>query len=647
MKFKIALTNSIWTPDYKNVRRFNSRADQEAYFDVENLFTESVPTRNVNFGSLLRVSVFVNVGEAGVENYMTNNYAIIKELATGKFYYYFILNSTFDAVTQVRLDLQLDVMQTYYLDMTFAESMIERAHLDRWSKALIGHTIFERGASDKFLVRDEIQGLPKRVKTVKESTTTPFVVSSPYSQFLKNNVYGWAYAFLDADTYTFDGETFNTQLWYEVKSVSANPPQYCSPFVVVCCPIMSNTTSHIQLAGVNLNYQDFFEFVNANKAHVYAMKFSQFSPFCRGSNAPSAIMPDDNTLNIQTQYNLLKKGTTKAIAVVQVQYLETQYLTEEFDLPQWNITKEGISTFEDDMNANPKSFNTDYRELKVVYAGGEYSFDIQKLYDSETLSASSVAFEGFEIITPEISPTFISVIPTNILEPVYNQPRKNRIGYVQENDLTMPFSKNQLEVFLANNKNFFAQKQLTYNTQRSQRAVSGFVNALSGLAGAAVSGVSGNVGGAVSGAMNAFAGIGTNILQSEISISYDEQNAKLTLDNMASGVDALANSNSNVFFTAALNDCKIMLVELEALPIDLGRALEDMHENGYMYNRMGNIKDFDNIRSKWNYVRAQLEIIKTPVKIPNEVREIVKRVFANGVRFWNTDDVRFNQTNLE
>ena len=638
MKYKICLTSVIWSPDYQNVRRFVSRAAQEEYFGVANLFTSDVPERNLNAGTLVNLSIFVKNGEAGIGSIMENNYAIIKELDTGKFYYYFITNATFDSVNQTRLDLQLDVFQTYYLDMTFGDAMIERAHLNRWNEAIIGHTIFDRTADDKFLVRDEIQGLPKRVKSTTECTTSPFIPNSDEAQFFENNVYGWLYAFLDAGEYEYDGVQFSTQMQYEKHEADGTrPPRFTTPYVVVCCPIMSNSQASIQLGGSALNYDKFFEFVKSNVGHIYNLKFTQFSPFNRVSRPTVTIT--GNTMNITACDEFLKIGTTKHIAVVQLQRLHTQFLTKEFALPQWNITKQSIVEYDDDLKANPKSFNLDYRELKIVYGGGEYSFDIQKLYDSGAKTEDRVAFQAFEIITPEIAPTFITCIPTNLYAPVYNNPRANRIGYMQENDLSIPYNKNQLDVFLANNKNFFKQKQLAYSQQRTNA----LINTISSIGNSIQQfGTKDFIGGAKS-----LGAAATAVGQTEVNIMYDQAATKLTLDNMQAGVDALFNSNSNPFFTWALNNCKILLVELEALPIDMGRALEDMHENGYTYNRMGNIKDFDSIRKKWNFVKARVEIIKTPVRLPNTVREIVKAAFERGIRFWETDDVRFNQTNLE
>lgn len=637
MKYKIALTSVIWTNDYQNARHFDSRASQEAYFDLPALM-ENLPTRNLNGGNFTRLSLIVKTAEAGIGDIMSSNYAIILDVDKGKYWYYFIVNATFDSVDQMRIELEMDVIQSYYLDMTFGESMIERAHLNRWSEELVDRFMLRKGIDSAFYTRDEIVNLPKRIKRISSCTTSPYQAGTAVSEWLQNNIYAWLYAYLDIGEYTFDGETINVPLWYSRNlATGVRPPDISSPYIVICCPVMNNNNAHFYIGEKELTVDAFFDFVNANKGNLYGLKLTQFSPFTRGTRAPE-ITVDGNNLTITSNTNLVTKGTTKFIANVQRQYLGTQYLTRDYQLPQYDIVEQNITEYGEDLQANPKIFNSDYRELKIVYAGGEYGFDIQKLYGSTIMSADAVSFEGFEIITPEIAPTFISVIPVGVL-PIYNGTKLGKIGYMQENDVSIPYNKNQLDVFLANNKNFFKQKQLAYSQQRT--------NAIMATLGALANSFKQFGTQDIAGGMQSLGTVLTTGAQAEINIEYDKANTKLTLDNMASGVDALANSNSNAFFNLAMNDCKILFEELEGLPNDINRALEDMHENGYVYNRMGNIKDFDTIRVKWNYVKARVEIIKTPVKIPNEVRNTIKAIFAHGIRFWRVDDWSFNQTNLE
>lgn len=643
MKYKICLTSVIWSPDYQNVRRFVSRAAQEEYFGVANLFTSDVPERNLNAGTLVNLSIFVKNGEAGIGSIMENNYAIIKELDTGKFYYYFITNATFDSVNQTRLDLQLDVFQTYYLDMTFGDSMIERAHLNRWDNS----GAFSKEINTPLFLRDEIKNVPKRIKSQIESVVSPFTPTNAASEWIDSNVYAWIYAFLDAGTYTWRLQSYSHQMTYRSPRLSQAPRDIVSPYVVICCPILNDSTKSITISGKAFNMDDFFDFVNSNIGHVYTMKVSQITPFSSTNTAVSSV--DANTLALtSTGIDVVSTNVGEHIIMfVNNQELRMQYLTKSYTLPQQNITKASIDTYAKDLVANPKAYNNDFRALKIQYGGNAYEFDLQKLYASVS-SSGVMNFAYFEVITAEIVPTMIApIVRSANTNPLYNYAIRDIIGYCSANDFTLPFSKDQLSVFLANNKNFFNQKEQQYILQKSQRAVSGISNLLSSGAGIAGSAVVGDIGGAVKQGFGAVLGLGANIMSSEMQIYYDKQNTQMTLDNMESGVDALAAANSNVFFNLTINDLKILLIESEALPHDLAVAEEDMHENGYVYNRMGNIKDFDSIRKKWNFVKARVEIIKTPVRLPNSVREIVKAAFERGIRFWETDDVRFNQTNLE
>lgn len=657
MKYQIVLTNVVWGNDYKNVRFFANKTEQETWFNVANKFTSAVPVRNLNAGNFTKLSVFVKTGDAGVGNIMTNNYAIIYDTVAKKYWYFFIVNSTFDSADQVRLDLEIDVIQSYYLDMTFGDAMIERAHLPRFNTTT---GKFNKGVDTPFLTRDEIRDLPKRIKSISKASVSPIAPSNDATNFnswLDNHVKCWIYAYLDAGTYQFGGENFSNQLTYYSGSLTGSlgnitSATFTSPYVVVCYPLINEFGYDIRMGADanNLTFVDgtaFFNFIRNNIANVYALKCSPICPFddqVTITYTDEVVTPDFtvhhcNIIGTPSHMpRIIPSSLLGGLAVLYYQKLAPQYLTKTYTLPQASITKTAINTYALDRAANPKIFNSDYTELKLSYGGSEYSFDLQKLY---TGADNTISFKFFELLTPEIAPTIITISENDT---IYKNPFEARIGYVGQNDFTLPYSKNQLDVFLANNKNFFAQKQMQYK-QQTQQTVLNIANTLSrGL----MSGASaGSVEGVAAAGIGTMLGAASTALSNEMSIYYDKQNTKLTLDNMQAGVDALANSNSNVFFNIATSDIKILIEELEAIPNDLERAKEDMAENGFTYYRMGNIKNFDHIRAKWNYIKATVEVIKTPVQIPNAVRQTVRQIFANGVRFWATDTWDFEQTNLE
>jgi len=631
MKFKICLTNSIFAPDYSNARHFDSRSEQESYFRVNELFTSAVPERNVNFGTLVNLQVYVKTGESGIGDIMSSNYAIIKELATGKFYYYFITNTSFDSANQVRLDLQIDVIQTYYLDMTFNECFIERASINRWT----GDNLVAN-KDNYFLERDTNVPLPKYIKNTHSCRVSPFSYDdAPDLAFwLNSKLIGWIYAFLDEGSYSYDSVNFDDKLFYQFlnlgSSIGGNVSE--TPYIVAFAPIFNDANNtRITINGKEINIANFNEFIKANEGHVYNLKFSALSPF--NSQCSYSITVDNTTLNITASATDIRVvGTNKNIGVLKRQILEPHYLTYTHVLPQSAIKKSTILAYDDDLNANPKIFNEDYQDLKIIYGASEYNYSLQKLYST----GDRIQFSYFEILTGEIAPTIITARTSGGL---YRDAFYNRLGYLGENDFAIPFSKNQLSVFLANNKNFFKQKELQYSQMRTNYAI----NSLSTASNIITQAGTGNYLGAVSGAV----GIAQGGMNLYASVQYDRANTTLTVDNMRAGIDQLVASNSNVYFNIAVNTCAIVLQEMDAVKIEKDRALHQMHHDGYVINIDGNPKDYDNIRTNWNYVKAQIDIIKTPVKIPNEVRDIIKAIFARGIRFWNTDNITYHQTNLE
>ena len=652
MKYKIVLTNVVWGNDYKNVRYFANKTAQETWFAVATKFTDAVPVRNLNAGNFTKMSVYVKTGDAGIGDIMSSNYAIIYDTVAKKYWYYFIVNSSFDSADQVRLDLEIDVIQSYYIDMTFGDAMIERAHLPRFNTST---NLFEKGVDTPLLTRDEIADLPKRIKTINRASVSPIKPANDTANlksFLDNHVKCWIYAYLDAGSYTFNNVTFDDQLTYYTNSQTGGT--YKSPYVVVCFP-MTDEANYMFKFGADadhLTWVDgtaFFKFINDNIAHIYALKCSPVCPFDENVtiNFTDVVVSQDLTIHYcnvmgTTSHipTIIDGGVFGGLAVVHWQKLAPQYLTYRYTLPQATIIKTGINTYAKDREANPKLFNTDYRELKLTFGGNEYSFDIQKLW---TGTKTAIGFRFFEVLTPEIAPTVITIDEDDT---IYKNPFENRIGYVTSNDFTLPYSKDQLTVFLANNKNFFAQKYNDYAYQRANAAVNGISSLGKGLMGIVEGSLTGNPASMTSiGAL--FLDPVVSAAKSEMSIQYDKITTQYTLDNMRAGVDALANSNANVMLNIAVSNLKVLVEELEAIPNDLARAAEDMAENGFTYMRMGNIKNFDHIRSKWNYIKAYVEVIKTPSKIPNEVRAIIRSIFAAGVRFWNTDTWDFEQINLE
>ena len=85
--------------------------------------------------------------------------------------------------------------------------------------------------------------------------------------------------------------------------------------------------------------------------------------------------------------------------------------------------------------------------------------------------------------------------------------------------------------------------------------------------------------------------------------------------------------------------------EHEALENEIKDSDDDMYMNGYTFGRVDNIKNIDNIRHYFNFIQATIEDIKGNMSTP--IREDIRQRFANGVRFWNDDEIQYEKENYE
>lgn len=194
----------------------------------------------------------------------------------------------------------------------------------------------------------------------------------------------------------------------------------------------------------------------------------------------------------------------------------------------------------------------------------------------------------------------------------------------------MPYSKNNLDIYLASNKNFYLQRDISLGQKAGHAAINrgaGFFGSLFG----------GDIGGAFK---NLF-GAATDAAD----MAIERAQSDLTLDNMRNSPEVVQNANGSIALMTAVTNCQIYLEEYAALPAEYAIAQDYMQKNGFKYGRNGKVRDFQNIRKKYNYVQAIINYLEGDV--PERVHDKIKEVYARGVRFWNTDDVNFDANNYE
>ena len=272
--------------------------------------------------------------------------------------------------------------------------------------------------------------------------------------------------------------------------------------------------------------------------------------------------------------------------------------------------------------------------LRICAEGNYFDYDYQKLR-----SVTDIYFLYSEVFTPDITRGYLRLATSHWNDSVYGpETEYNYMGLVFSQDYSLPYSRNQLDVFLANNKNFYQQR----NVQLKQQIVDTAAGMISGAGKATATAF-----------MNPAAAVGQGVettastVASVSRIITDRIQSNLTLDNMRAAPEQLANSNGNALLNMIVTEIGIYFEIHKGLDSELKIVNDFMYRNGYTYNQVDNIKNVDNIRQYFNYVQAHINNINTPLS--NEIKAKIRSIFSNGIRFWNVTEemYKFEKENFE
>lgn len=295
-------------------------------------------------------------------------------------------------------------------------------------------------------------------------------------------------------------------------------------------------------------------------------------------------------------------------------------------LPKLKFTKQELNTnnLQKNKKYNPKINNVDYKEFIVNISGTQQIFDYQKLNNE------NVKFSYFEALTCDTTKAIIRYISSSD-DDIFTMYYSNSLnGLIYSNDLSLPIANDQLSNYLANNKNAY----LSFQNQQQYSTNMFLLNSLSNIP----NGVKNP---------NEFAlNTLTSAIKQGMQLAYNKTQFDLSIDNMKNAPNSLINANGSVIFSNTVNDYGVYLELYEGLNTELETANDIIHQNGFTYNKVGNVKDFDNIRKYFNYVQAVIGNIGG-IAMSNVARNDLRQRFMNGVRFWNTDEVNYNVENIE
>lgn len=113
-----------WQSDYKHVRYFSSKAEQDSYFNSRTIiksFNNAKVVRTANQFSMLLTLTPAQANKVSYLRFTNGN-------LDGKTYYCFVKGIAYEGDNRCRLFIEVDFYQTFRFDVSFANSYIERQH---------------------------------------------------------------------------------------------------------------------------------------------------------------------------------------------------------------------------------------------------------------------------------------------------------------------------------------------------------------------------------------------------------------------------------------------------------------------------------------------------------------------------------------
>lgn len=619
MDFYAVTTSVKFNNSYEDMPLFNNDIDKKEYFDLDNLFNNSIKI-NFNFGNFLTTTLTYRPIPILYSKILSDNYCIVKQVDGNNinYYYYFINRKTYDSNNQWILDIELDVITNFYDKIEFNDCMIYRANVNRFVKNG-GYYSYDFRENSKFFIPErDFYNIATFVKKKKSIN-----INRPL-RFLNHKNDMFVYFYFKKATYKVDDDNF--YLGYNSIEIEQALPSVNSAYMVCVAPLKRKILKYngIEYRWSAESVYDLFIGDNNGETNLLSIKISSYFPF--SENYP--IQPYGKyDYEITENVNNIKTYTNVPIALTFVLNNPNGFKN---DIDTSDIIKTKFSNIDNNYKElNPKLY-TNCCTLNLTNGVDNFQIEPSKILGST--DSSSFGVEYFETLSPDITKYKITVYnsnPYNINLPYNANIRDTNVSsFIGSVDNSMPYSTNQLETFLANNKNFYQQRSNTYISKGVQAGISYASNIAQNSVKLALGDIKGGTVGLLQGAEQA--------LNTSISLTTSYKNSELSLDNMLSAPETLQNANGNIEILYNTNNFQWQLLYCEPTNFDKERYNDNVYRFGFTLGFFDNPKKYDKNRERFNYIKFNPEIIEYNGKsIDRQIQNKLKVIFNNGIRFWN------------
>ncbi len=646
--YNIKIVHYDFDSENDNVMLYATKADMRSAL----LSLSGMSNDNINFdvNNLMKTDVVFDNLDQPLISLLNYNYCIVYN--DDEMYCYFIRDMKQLSGRQVMLSLEIDSWNTYIYDIS-AIAYVRRSMPDRFKPVIsqqgkvLGFA-YDNTLTSPLYQREAIRDCPKYVDTKckLDVVYNDDVDNDNVATWMRSNIDHWEYLYVDVGEYvavntsvpdTQQELKFNVgELRYMTQEADAGGA-IRSGIGVLVQPVYksSKKLKYKNENGNVIELGGFSKFKDQNGlAKVHANKHSIVPPFRMDSTITGTI---DTNGDLIIDWECINRTMNASLYNV---WVTEQYITKPIALSIRKGQSTGIASYYDkdivtsttQGNFEPKILNEDYSVYRIYCGGQSYDLPILK-------TSNRPQFLYTEALTPDITKGYLRYDDVHSQHPytarrvfgAYNT--KDLTGLIVAQDFSMWLVKEQLDTWLANNKNNLQ----IFQNKIEQRDVGAMVGLTASTLGMLAGG-------------DASIGMGTiaSGVRTSLDKLYDQTNYNLTIDNMRQAPDQLGAVNSNIVMQNGIDEFGIYLEVLKLLPKDEKVVRNYLYLNGYVDGEVRDLSTIMRTRRYFNYIQA--DIIELTANISEEQKDRMRAIFSRGVRIWHDDyyvGVKNNLNNIE
>ena len=642
---KIKLVKNKVGDNQKLTLFFENATAQNTYFDALSGLTMDNVNFQINDGIRTEIDFIPDNQSTDLSFYdiLKYNYCIV-DMDSNQRRFYFVDKITQENGNVWRLQLFIDVIQTHYIPNRSTcnlYGLVNRAHINRFTTPVNNKVYYDFSENSSLLLN--VEESPTIMTERQELECNGVSGNSLVDEWLNENVESWTYVFLSREKYnfswyynqlnldyeynfsTFPYDIYTTYKGAESEELESDILLFAYPNYKTSARLYAGKLDESIKVEISNRAEEYFRLNNTGTSYFYCKKLCKTPPMnfakrCKYStnlNAPYIIVDIDPT-NANKYYGLVQDRddssnfgvgvfTASDFGIIfgaefESQILKSSDLQEELnDMIHFDV---------DDIKADSNSYcpvEITSCKLKIndgISEGEE--FDISKLSGGSGIIPT---FEVYDAPTPNVNPAFIRLKnATGLYNETYT---KNLKMFSNSRDTSLLYETDSFDSYVSSNKNYFLQfkaSQLQSSLSLATKATTDAITAMGNPS-------------------TAIANMGIGVINRGMDIGFNSLQFKYTVDNMKASKNSLGSSGFNIATDFAISKLGYFYTLEKPLKIDLQAIFNKYCINGYIVNKKGFVKDFDNIRTKYNHLEITIDTIN--MDISQEEKSIMIEKFSS------------------